>query len=212
MSHHSQAASSNADKNDNNNYNEEISDDLIYRGQVHGIKGLQSPSTYIVAVGFAFVLYHVNRTTDIPGLISAARGQARHFKDEYLMVTEEGSEEKLWNRYFIFALALVILSLVLAVKKVVSNRRQRQLQSKASLEAEAVGIMKQNYGIERINKEDYDYQTRYGTKAEIYKLVNSEAYQRTMKTKGADSSKWNWQVYDRQEGFLPKDVEEDKDA
>ena len=72
--------------------------------------------------------------------------------------------------------------------------------------------MKQNYGVERISQEDYNYQTRYGTRAEMYKLVNSEAYQRAMKAKGGDSAKWNWQVYDRQEGFLPKDVEEDKDS
>ncbi len=71
--------------------------------------------------------------------------------------------------------------------------------------------MKHNYGIEKVSQEDYDYQSRYGTKAEIYKLVNSEAYQRAMQAKGGDAAKWNWQVSDRQEGFLPKDVEDEKD-
>ncbi len=111
------------EKKGQKSYNEATSDELMYRGQVQGIKGLQSPSTYIVAVGFAFVLYHINRTTDVPGIISAARESALQFKEEYLMIPVEGSEDKTWNSYFIMALSLMLFSVVLAVKKFISARQ-----------------------------------------------------------------------------------------
>jgi hypothetical protein len=117
--------------------------------------------------------------------------------------------------------ALAVFSLVLAVKKVLDDRNRaseeedREIAGLGGATATNGGVLKTSAGVssasvgcERITAEEFEFQRDFNTKQEIRKLLATEEYQGAFEDTGSDPANWNWQLKDRQEGFLPKDEAE----
>ena len=88
--------------------------------KVRGIKALTSPSIYIIAVIFAFACYHIDRRYDLYNLLARKKAEVESLKEPLQAVREESQP---FGSVSIFVLAVSIVCLVLAVKKVMDKRR-----------------------------------------------------------------------------------------
>jgi hypothetical protein len=182
---------------------------MVYKSSMRakGIRALTQPSIYILSVVLAFFLYHADRLYDLRRLIGKTRDDVNNMTDQLRTSNDaNASIDALW----VFILAVLILSGVLAVKKVLAKRAKNDDNDDDVSYIE--DYIHDNYGsngyravhaCEQITQEEYNYQSNATTRKEINKLVNSAEYKRTLQKKGKQVSAWNWQAHDREEGFIP---------
>ncbi|CDW90147.1 UNKNOWN [Stylonychia lemnae] len=172
----------------------------------HGVKSLQTPATYILAIIAALVIYHIDQRYRIDRLVENSKQKVNDIKEEIKQITNEDNEPTQISGILI--LSILILSAVLAIKRV-QNKRQIPQVDESSEEVENVLIQRQmesqSIFCEQISLEEYNYQASFGTKKEILKLVQSDQYREAMIEKGNNIEKWNWQAQDRAEGIYPSD-------
>lgn len=167
--------------------------------RVNGIRRLQQPQVYIGAVVAAFILYYLDKYYGFGYIVARAEDELKQIKSNIKVNREDEASpvDNLW----IFLLAVTIITLLLAVKRVYDRRNQ----ARAILIAEDSGIQaaEGKEVCEKISQEEYDYQTSVLTKQEITKLVNSAAYKKMVQEKGSCIEDWNWQAKERSMGILP---------
>ena len=96
------------------------------------------------------------------------------------------------NYLLIFFIALSILLLVIALKKVLEKYT---LKRDSSIKEEVIPESK--LYCEKISRDEFDYQSEMLTRGEIQKLVSSDGYHKIAQSTGNDLTKWNWQAYEK---------------
>lgn len=184
-----------------------------------GIKVLQAPSTYIMATIAAFLLYYIDRHYRIDNLYIRSQEELLNLKNK--MKSDPDDEEAPVDAYYVFVISLLVLSFVLALRKVLAKRRQEAIASGDIVQEDNLVIDDYhthlrsydtiaNNACEKISNEEYEYQKDNLTRSEIHKLVQSDAYLKAMRSKGKEPENWNWQAYDRKQGILPPEVDKDQ--
>ena len=190
-------------------------------------KVFNSSTLYLGAVIWAFVLYQLdyryNLNDTIGGWINALSGVSLIHEPSFL---KQFGEKKGW----LLLLTVLIVSFVLALKEILLKRKLRKETSIAQAEemqrgnqqSHKLGFIESDsedqvrdihqkgfLGCERISPEEFNFQSDFNTRKEVLKLTNSDAYKEAMRAKGGKIEKFNWQVADRAEGFLPQEDEKE---
>lgn len=90
--------------------------------RAQGVKALQSPTTYFLALIAALILYYVDRVYNLGYIYQHSQIQLPHLSDLLQAKDEEIRESKV-DASTTLVLSLLILSLVLALKKVLNKRK-----------------------------------------------------------------------------------------
>lgn len=172
--------------------------------RVNGIRRLQQPQVYIGAVVAAFILYYLDQSYGFSYLYKRAENEFKTLNTSIKVnrADEKSPIDNLW----VFALAVLIITFLFSAKRVYDRRSQASLANK-----EDRSVIKAAEGREicqKISQEEYGFQSTIVTRQEIHRLINSDAYKRTVQTKGSNLEEWNWQAKERQMGILPKTEEE----
>lgn len=169
--------------------------------KARGVKFLQSRNIYVLAVFLAMFLYQCDRWYDLRQVICSVTSTVSR------LVADDVNEDILIDAKWVLLCSLLILSVVITVKRIETNKAKEEALEQA--EDEPAAIIPRNHACERISQEEFEYETAVTSRKEIVKLVNSEEYKAAMKEKGADLSLWNWQVYDKAQGIFPGDEPKD---
>ncbi len=89
---------------------------------MQGIKSLQTPSIYIGAVIFAFLLYHIDRREIIQSIFANKEKELNGLRDA--LKADREDPESSFAGIVIFIAAVIITTMVLAVKKVYLKRAE----------------------------------------------------------------------------------------
>lgn len=90
----------------------------------HGVRSLQTPSTYIICIIAALVLYYIDRRYQIRSLIDGTKKSANDIGETISSLGKVDEEPD--QAQGILLLAILILTSVLALKRV-QNKRQNGL-------------------------------------------------------------------------------------
>eukprot|EP00347_Sterkiella_histriomuscorum_P004707 403359416 len=177
--------------------------------KARGIKSLQQPTVYILAVIFAFCLYQLDRLYDLRQVYTQQSQNLNEMKENLKTIPAQTQE---MPSYWVLAISLVILTLVIAFKRVYQRKQKlnEEAQKKVIEQAEYEDLFSRKLSLrkpvnacEKINEEEFNYQANVTTRREITKLVNSQEYKDALIKKGQNQSSWNWQAYDRDQGIIP---------
>jgi len=89
--------------------------------RANGVRSLQQPSIYIVAVIAAFLLYYVDRHYGFNYIFSKVSDEAEHMKS-HLQINQEDPSSPI-DSMWVFVVSVILLSLVLAMKRVMDRRQ-----------------------------------------------------------------------------------------
>ena len=145
--------------------------------RVDGIRRLQKPTVYIGAVVAAFILYYVDRYYGFNLLFSKAEHELENIKTN--MKVDSLNEKSPIDNKWIFVFAVLFVTFLIAAKRVYDRRREQRL-IESQEENSGAQVAEGREVCEKISQEQYDYQSSVLTRQEIHKLVNSEAYKRTV--------------------------------
>lgn len=124
------------------------------------------------------------------------------------MISDKEAKYPTIDTQWTLLMAFIVLSLVLALKRVYQRRNATIAKEKEEQAVDAAAQSqsrhsRQSSRCEQISKEEYNYQSSVVTRNEIMKLVHSEDYKDHMQAKGGELENWNWQANDRKNGIYP---------
>lgn len=90
--------------------------------RVKGVKALQTPSVYIIAVVAAFLLYYIDRHYGFNLIFAKTQEEFEGLKSG--LPLSQLDQESTWHQLQLLALSILVLSLVLALKRVMDRRKK----------------------------------------------------------------------------------------
>jgi len=174
--------------------------------QAKGVDFLQSPSTYILVLIAALILYYLDQQYGL-GLLYQRSTEKLSDLTEGVSPAPEEAGESLVDPAHVFLVACLVLSLVLAVKRARARRGKAWPQPEAGEVGMVLRSGRQLGPCERISHGEFSHQSEHVTRQEVRRLVQSSDYKQAMRSKGAEPEKWNWQASDRKLGIIPNEDE-----